>query len=131
MEPILEVAGVEVAEDAGVDAVDDGATEVSSEDGATEVSSEDGTTEVSSEEGTVEVSDEAVDSTEEVVDTTDGVEDAGVEDSGVVQAANMVITMTNASKTTSAFLFMRIVLLSKLEALMPLWYTILTHFINK
>jgi len=114
----LEVAGVVVVEEATDVSSEDGTTEVSSEDGTTDVSSEDGTTEVSSEDGTVDSTDGVVDSTDGVVDSTDGVvEDAGVEDSDVVQAANMVITMTNASKTTSAFFFMRIVLLSKSEAM--------------
>jgi len=107
LEPILVAAGVVV--EVAVDSTDDGATDVSSDDGTTEVSSEDGTTEVSSEDGTVEVSD-ATDSTDGVVDSTDGaVEDSGVEVVDVVplQAANMVMAMTSASKTTSAFFFMR------------------------
>jgi len=101
----LEVAGVVVVEEATEVSTEDGSTEVSTDDGSTEVSTDEGSTEVSTDDGSTEVSTDDV-STE--VSTDDiGSEDAGVEDSDVVQAANMVITMTNASKTTMAFFFMR------------------------
>ena len=76
-----------------------------------------------------EAADEAADSTDEATDSTDGTEsssdgtevssdgidsddDVSVEDSGAelslgfVQAANIVITITSASKTISTFFFM-------------------------
>lgn len=94
-------------------------------------------------DGTVDSTDEAtdstdgtVDSTEEATDSTDGVdstdevstEEAGVEDAAGVQAANMVTIIMSARRTTSNFLFMRVVLLSKCEAYRLCVRIIITHF---
>jgi len=105
LEPILEVpAAVDVLEDvafedAAVETTDDAAVETT-DDAAVETT----------DDAAVETTDDATDSTDGTVDSTDDATDDAATDEVsllvVVQAANMVITIMSASRTTSTFLFM-------------------------
>jgi len=115
LDPILEVpTAVDVLEDSAFDDVVEATDEA-----ADTTDSVDATEDATDSTDRVDSTDEVTDSTDGAVDSIDdATEDSGSEVSlGVVQAANIVITITSASKTISTFFFMRMILLLYLRCI--------------